>query len=803
MEIDIYGIGNALLDIEMQVSEDLLKNNRIDKGLMTLIEKERHDDLLQILEKYSMKMSCGGSAANTVIALADLGMKAFYSCKVANDKTGKYYQNDMKSKGVRSNLEEEEFKGTTGKCIVLVTPDADRTMNSYLGISSTFSRNEIKAKELKKSKWLYIEGYLATGENSKEAAIYAREIAEENGVKVALTFSDPFIVSSFRDSFKEIIGKNKLDLLFCNEQEGLSFTNTSNIDAAFMDLKEYAKTFVITLGSKGAIIYDGENKIYVAGLKSNAISTNGAGDIFAGSFLYAILEGENYNEAGKFANNCSARLVEKFGARLEKEEILKIKESILDKKNEDFNKKSKHIFLKEAFTNEKLIGCNIVVKGWVQSVRKSKKFSFIIINDGSSQNNLQIIADSHVENYEDLSMMLTGSAIEITGKLVKSQGKGQGLELVALKGKIIGKVDESYPLQKKETSLENLRKFSHLRARTGLFRAIFRVRHELAMATHQFFSKEGFYYMNTPIITSVDGEGAGEMFRVTTRDLENVVENSKLRESQDYFKKKTSLCVTGQLEAECGALGLGAVYTFGPTFRSENSNTKRHLAEFWMVEPEIAFADLDDVAVIATNYIKYMINHILSVCSEEIKYLHKTSFTDVDENHIEVLKQVRDSDFKKITYTNAVEILINSKEKFEVLPKWGEELQTEHEKYLTDKIFFSPVIVTDYPMDCKSFYMKQNEDGKTVRAMDILVPGIGELVGGSQREEDLDKLVKRMNDLKMDTASYWWYLELRKFGSVPHSGFGLGFARALMYITGMSNIRDVIPFPRTPGNCDF
>lgn len=466
----------------------------------------------------------------------------------------------------------------------------------------------------------------------------------------------------------------------------------------------------------------------------------------------------------------------------------------------------KRIILKELFNNhQSYVGKEINIKGWVRSVRKSKAFSFIVVSDGSCQDLLQIIADENIDNYDALSSMLTGTCVSLNGLIVESKGKGQSIEMQANGGEVIGAVDDSYPLQKKGTSLEHLREIAHLRSRTNLFGAVFRVRHELAQATHQFFSNRGFFYLNSPVITNVDGEGAGEMFNVSTVSKAGFKKDDKgeIDFSNDYFGKETSLCVTGQLEAECHALGLGAVYTFGPTFRSENSNTKRHLAEFWMIEPEIAFADLDDVANLAADYIKHLIDHALKNCASELKFIHSIPFSDVDKNYVDTLKSVVDSEFKKITYTEAIDILNASNEKFEFPTNWGDELQTEHEKYLTDKHFLSPVIVTDYPKDFKAFYMKQNDDGKTVRAMDVLVPGIGELIGGSQREESLEKLESRMKELNMDLENYWWYLELRKFGSAPHGGFGLGFERAIMYITGMSNIRDVIAFPRTPGNCDF
>jgi asparaginyl-tRNA synthetase len=454
---------------------------------------------------------------------------------------------------------------------------------------------------------------------------------------------------------------------------------------------------------------------------------------------------------------------------------------------------------------EELVDQEALVKGWIRSIRKSKKFSFMVINDGTSQGSLQVIIDADLSNYEDVSSLLIGSAVSIKGQLVPSGGKGQKVEMQGKEVEIVGKSDESYPLQKKATSLEFLRENAHLRMRTNAFGAIFRVRHELAMATHKFFSDKGFYYLNSPIVSAVDGEGAGEMFRVTTLDAKNppLTDKGEVDYSQDYFGKDVSLCVTGQLEGECFASGMGAIYTFGPTFRAENSNTPRHLSEFWMIEPEIAFADLDDVADLASEYVQHLIKHALETCEEELKFLATRHGSNIDETHLDMLAHVRDTKFVKITYTEAIDILNKSGEKFEFATDWGKELQTEHERFLSEKHFNAPVIVTDYPSDCKAFYMKQNPDGKTVRAMDVLVPGVGEIIGGSQREEDYDKLVAKMDEDQMEKEGYWWYLDLRKYGSVPHAGFGLGFERAIMYITGMTNIRDVIPFPRNPKSCDF
>ena len=443
---------------------------------------------------------------------------------------------------------------------------------------------------------------------------------------------------------------------------------------------------------------------------------------------------------------------------------------------------------------------DILVKGWVRSIRNSKNFSFIVLNDGSCQGDIQIIADEALEGYEEFTKCLNGSAFSVEGKLVKSGGK-QAVEVQATKVEILGKTPQNYPLQKKGTSMEFLRDIAHLRPRTNTFGAVFRVRHELAMATHKFFSERGFYYLNTPILTAMDAEGAGELFRVSTLDPENLPrgKNGKVIWEKDYFGQESYLCVTGQLEAEAFACSMGSVYTFGPTFRSENSNTTRHLSEFWMIEPEVAFADLDEVAKLGADYIQYMINHALRFCSDELEFFNRF----VEKGLLDKLKKVATSEFKKITYTEAVEILTSCKKKFEYKVEWGIDLQTEHERYLTDEHFEGPVIVTDYPKEIKAFYMKQNSDGKTVRAMDILVPGVGEIIGGSQREESEEKLQSRMNELGLETELYDWYLDLRRFGSVPHSGFGLGFERAIMYITGMGNIRDVIPFHRTPKNIKF
>ena len=447
-----------------------------------------------------------------------------------------------------------------------------------------------------------------------------------------------------------------------------------------------------------------------------------------------------------------------------------------------------------------LIWSEILVNGWVRSLRDSKTFGFIELNDGSYLKNLQIVFEDHLENFSEITKISTGSSIAVEGKLVESQGK-QAFELQASKVILIGTADETFPLQKKRHSFEYLRTIAHLRPRTNTFSAVFRVRSLLSFAIHQFFNQRGFVRAHTPILTASDAEGAGEMFQVTTLDLQNLPKNEEGKPdfSKDFFGKQASLTVSGQLEGETFATAFGKIYTFGPTFRAENSNTTRHLAEFWMIEPEIAFADLEDNMQLAQDMIKYVFSYVLENASAEIDFFDQFILPGVKERAEKLVK----SDFAKVSYTEAVKLLQECGEKFEYTPEWGIDLQTEHERYLSEKIFNGPVFITDYPKDIKAFYMKLNEDGKTVRAMDMLVPGIGELIGGSQREDDLAKLEKRMQEMDLNTEDYSWYLDLRRYGSVPHSGFGVGFERLVMYITGMENIRDVIPFPRTPKNCEF
>ncbi|MGL5227344.1 MAG: asparagine--tRNA ligase [Bacteroidales bacterium] len=447
-------------------------------------------------------------------------------------------------------------------------------------------------------------------------------------------------------------------------------------------------------------------------------------------------------------------------------------------------------------------GSTINVKGWVRTRRGNKNVSFIALNDGSTINNIQIVIDNEKFGEEFLKPITTGASLSVNGILVESQGKGQTCEIQATEIEIFGTADpNTYPLQKKGHTLEFLREIAHLRPRTNTFGAILRIRHNMAFAIHKYFNDRGYFYLHTPLITASDAEGAGAMFQVTTLDVENPPRNEegKIDYTQDFFGKSANLTVSGQLEGELGAMALGSIYTFGPTFRAENSNTPRHLAEFWMIEPEIAFFDIQDNMDLAEDFLKYLIQYALDNCQDDLEFLSSM----YDKELIERLKFVVENDFVRLPYTEGVEILKASGEKFEFPVDWGTDLQSEHERYLVEKHFKKPVILTDYPKDIKAFYMKQNEDGKTVRAMDVLFPKIGEIIGGSQREENYDKLVARVEELEIPMKDLWWYLDTRRFGTAPHSGFGLGFERLLLFVTGMGNIRDVIPFPRTPKNCEF
>ncbi|MGL5787856.1 MAG: asparagine--tRNA ligase [Bacteroidales bacterium] len=447
-------------------------------------------------------------------------------------------------------------------------------------------------------------------------------------------------------------------------------------------------------------------------------------------------------------------------------------------------------------------GSTINVKGWVRTRRGNKHVSFIALNDGSTINNIQIVADVEKFGEEFLKPITTGASINVTGILVESQGKGQSAEIQAEKIEIYGSADPTtYPLQKKGHTLEFLREIAHLRPRTNTFGAILRIRHHMAYAIHKYFNDRGYFYLHTPLITASDAEGAGAMFQVTTLDVENPPRNEegKVDYTADFFGKHANLTVSGQLEGELGAMALGSVYTFGPTFRAENSNTPRHLAEFWMIEPEVAFYEIADNMNLAEDFLKYLIQYALDNCQDDLAFLNEM----YDKELLERLKFVVENDFIRLPYTEGVEILKASGEKFEFPVDWGTDLQSEHERYLVEKHFKKPVILTDYPKDIKAFYMKQNDDGKTVRAMDVLFPKIGEIIGGSQREENYDKLLNRIEEMGIPMKDLWWYLDTRRFGTAPHSGFGLGFERLLLFVTGMGNIRDVIPFPRTPKNCEF
>ena len=448
------------------------------------------------------------------------------------------------------------------------------------------------------------------------------------------------------------------------------------------------------------------------------------------------------------------------------------------------------------------IGKEVSVMGWVRTRRGNKNVQFVALNDGSTVRNLQIVFDLSKFSDDDLRAVTTGSSIHVEGKLVESMGKGQSCEVQADTLEVFGTADPNeYPLQKKGHTLEFLREKAHLRPRTATFGAILRIRSALAFAIHKFFQEKGFFYLNTPLITASDCEGAGAMFQVTTLPLENLprTEDGKVDYSKDFFGKPTALTVSGQLEGELGATALGQIYTFGPTFRAENSNTPRHLSEFWMIEPEMAFYDITDNMDLAEEFVKYCIRYALENNRDDIDFLAE----HFDKDLVERLEFVLHNDFVRLTYTEGVEILKASGHKFEFPVDWGTDLQSEHERYLVEEHFHKPVILTDYPAEIKAFYMKQNEDGKTVRAMDVLFPKIGEIIGGSEREADYNKLLRRIEELHIPMKDMWWYLDTRRFGTVPHSGFGLGFERLVLFVTGMQNIRDVIAFPRTPNNAEF
>ncbi len=452
---------------------------------------------------------------------------------------------------------------------------------------------------------------------------------------------------------------------------------------------------------------------------------------------------------------------------------------------------------------EKIGYGNVVcVKGWVRTKRGNNAVSFIALNDGSIVHSIQVVADMAKFDAELMKLITTGSCLKVEGILVQSEGKGQAIEIQAQNIEIYGTADaESYPLQKKGHSMEFLREIAHLRPRTNYFGCVLRLRHAMSFAIHQYFNDRGYFYLHTPLITGSDAEGAGAMFNVTTLDLNNIPKTpeGKVDYSKDFFGKPTSLTVSGQLEGELGALALGSIYTFGPTFRAENSYTPRHLAEFWMIEPEIAFFDIKDNMDLAEDFIKHLVKYALEHNYDDVEFLNNM----IDKELIDRLNFVANNDFIRLTYSEAVDILVKSGKKFEFKVEWGVDLQSEHERYLVEEHFHKPVILTDYPKEIKAFYMKQNDDGKTVRAMDVLFPKIGEIIGGSEREANYDKLMERIKELNVPEKDVWWYLDTRRFGTAPHSGFGLGFERLMLFITGLSNIRDVIPFPRTPMNAEF
>ncbi len=458
--------------------------------------------------------------------------------------------------------------------------------------------------------------------------------------------------------------------------------------------------------------------------------------------------------------------------------------------------------IRELFKSYKeLDGKTVEVQAWIKNLRAQKEFGFIEINDGSFFSSVQVVYDNTLENFERVSKLYLSASIRVKGKLVLTPNNKQAFEIKAEEIEVLGDSTADYPLQNKRHSMEFLRSIAHLRPRANLFRAAYRIRSLAAFAIHKFFNEQDFIYVHTPILTASDAEGAGEMFQVTTLDIDNPpkTEDGAVDYSKDFFDKPTHLTVSGQLEGETFAMAFSKIYTFGPTFRAENSNTTRHAAEFWMIEPEMAFMDNNQNMDVAEAMLKYVINYVMENAKEELEFCNQF----VDKGLIDRLNHVRNSNFERVTYTRAIEILKEHEEKFDVKVEWGMDLQTEHERYLTEQIFKKPIFVTDYPKDIKAFYMKLNPDNKTVAAMDCLVPGIGEIVGGSQREEDYAKLEKRINELGLDMDSYTWYMDLRKYGSVVHSGYGLGFERLIMYITGIENIRDVLPFPRTVHHCEF
>ena len=463
----------------------------------------------------------------------------------------------------------------------------------------------------------------------------------------------------------------------------------------------------------------------------------------------------------------------------------------------------KRIKIKELLGMEP--GAEVLAKGWVRTKRGNKQVKFIALNDGSTINNIQVVANTEIIDDETIKRITTGASIAVKGELVASIGSGQHVEIQAKEIEVIGECDPMrFPLQKKDTSLEYLRSVAHMRLRTNTFGAVLRIRHAMAFAIHKFFNDKGFVYLHTPLITESDAEGAGDMFQVTTMDLKNIPLDKKGNVDfyKDFFGKKTSLTVSGQLEGELGATAVGEIYTFGPTFRAENSNTPRHLAEFWMIEPEMAFYDINDDMELAEEFVKYLVQYALDHCMDDLQFLNDK----YDEGLIERLQSVLGIAFQRVTYTEAVEILENAianGKQFEYPVHWGTDFQSEHERYLVEQHFGKPVILIDFPKDIKAFYMKQNEDGRTVRGMDVLFPKIGEIIGGSEREADLKKLETRIDELGMSRKNLEWYIDTRRYGTVPHSGFGLGFERLLLFVTGMANIRDVIPFPRTPKNAEF
>ena len=788
---DVYGMGNTLVDMEFEVEEAILEEFSLEKGMMSLVDEETQRRITGRLGRAPKAQACGGSVANSMGALAHLGGRGHYCGRAGEDEAGDFYHRNLLSLGLANNLGPPRPVGVTGRCLVLITPDGERTMCTFLGINSSFGPEDLDLEALAQARYLYIEGYLMDCDGATRAAIEAMELARARGVAVALTFSDPSVVAHHGRNLSRVLERG-VDILFLQRTGGPGFFRGP-----------------VIRGGPG-----GPEGPHLQGRRHpGARGGPGLGQGERGGLPSPHPTGKAHQHQwgrGRLCRGLPLRDNGRIGSRAGHGSGLlgghgrggavwpKAHEGEATPDQGPVGGPSMRPTIKSLLENPPL-GEMTSIGGWVKSVRRSKRFSFLVLSDGSTPKALQLIVDATVANYGEVQALTSGTAIWAQGPLVASRGQGQEVEMQVASLEILGPCGEDYPIQKKALSLEFLREKAHLRVRTDLFGAVFRLRHHLSLATHSFFHERDFFYLHSPIITAVDAEGAGEQFTVTALDLENLPREEGLR--GDYFGGPKSLCVTGQLEAECVAQGLGRVYTFGPTFRAENSNTPRHLAEFWMVEPEASFFDLEDIVALGLTFLRHLVAQALEACPGEMALL--AARPEAPPNHLKALEDLAQGEGKSITYGEALGVLKASGQPFEFAPEWGHPLQTEHERYLAEEYAQGPLAVVDYPKEIKAFYMRQNDDGKTVRAMDILVPGVGELMGGSQREERLERIEARMDELAMEKAPLWWYLDLRRYGTVPHSGFGLGLERALMFVTGLKNIRDVIAFPRTPRHCDF